>query len=49
MLSINRRYQGNGPFLERMEQAAMVARGLLRDLKSEFGISLEQLAAEALQ
>ena len=49
MLSIHRRYQSNGPFLERMQQAAMTARGLLRDLKSEFGISLEQLAAEVLQ
>lgn len=49
MLSIRRRYQGNGPFLERMQQAALTARGLLQDLKSEFGISLEQLAAEALQ
>jgi len=49
MLSLNRRYQGNGPFLERMQQAAQIARGLLRDLKNDFGISLEQLAAEALQ
>lgn len=49
MLSIYRRYQGRGPFLERMEQAAATARGLLRDLNSEFGISLEQLAKEALE
>ena len=49
MLSIARRYQGNGPFLERMQQAALIARGLLLSVNSEFGISLEQLAAEALQ
>lgn len=49
MVSIRRRYQSNGPFLERMQQAALIARGLLQNLQSEFGVSLEQLAAEALQ
>jgi uncharacterized protein (TIGR00295 family) len=49
MLSINRRYQGNVLFLERMQQAALIAGGLLHFVNSEFGVSLEQLAAEALQ
>jgi uncharacterized protein len=49
MRSIYRRYEGNGPFLARMTQAAATAEGLLLGLKDEFGISLEKLAAEALQ
>ena len=49
MRSIYRRYEGNGPFLMRMQQAAETARGLLEDVNRDFGISLEQVAAEALQ
>lgn len=48
MLSINRRYQGNGPFLERMRQAAATARRLLDEVNHDLGISLERLAAETL-
>ena len=48
ILSINRRYHGNAWFLERMQQAAATARGLLDELYRDLGISLEQVAAETL-
>ena len=48
MRSIYRRYEGNGPFLIRMQQAADTARGFMEDLNRDLGISLEQVAAEAL-
>jgi len=48
VLSINRRYHDKAWFLVRMQQAAATARGLLEELDLELGISLEQVAAEAL-
>ncbi len=46
--SISRRYQGNPVFLNRFEQAAERGRSLLRQMNDHFGVSLEQIAAEAL-
>lgn len=46
--SISRRYEGNPLFLERFQKAADMARVFLRSLKDDFGISLEQVAAETL-
>jgi uncharacterized protein len=46
--SISRRYSNNPAFLSRFEQAADVARASLRSFQADFGVSLEQVAAEAL-
>lgn len=48
VLSIYRRYHGNAWFLDRMRRAAETARGFLDELNREYGISLEQVAAETL-
>jgi uncharacterized protein len=46
--SIARRYEGNERFLRRFSEATTKAKEFLAHLVSDFGISLEQIAAETL-
>jgi uncharacterized protein len=46
--SISERYQGNEVFLQRFGRAAEISRAFLDQLNYEFGISLEQIAAQTL-
>lgn len=46
--SIARRYSSNRQFLERFTQAADTARTCMREIQEDFGISLEQIAKDAL-
>ena len=46
--SISRRYQGNEPFLRRFSDAAAKTKGFLDQYHNDFGISIEQIAAETL-
>jgi uncharacterized protein len=46
--SIAQRYQGNERFLQRFSVAATKAKEFLDQLHNDFGISIEQIAAEAL-
>jgi uncharacterized protein len=46
--SIARRYQGNEQFLRRFVAASATARKFLDDLYNDYGISVENIAAEAL-
>jgi uncharacterized protein len=46
--SICRRYQGSPAFLRRFEEAADIARSFNRSFQSDFGVSLEDVAREAL-
>jgi len=46
--SISARYQGNEVFLQRFGRAAEISRTFLDQLNFELGISLEQIAAQAL-
>ena len=47
--SICRRYQANPAFLRRFEEAADIARSIHRSFQSDFGVSLEDIAREALK
>jgi uncharacterized protein len=46
--SIAQRYQGNEPFLRRFSDASATAKKFLDQLHNDFGISVEQVAAETL-
>jgi uncharacterized protein len=46
--SISARYQKNEAFLQRFGSAAEVSRTFLDQINSEFGVSLEQISAQAL-
>ncbi len=46
--SICRRYQGNPAFLRRFEEAADIARSFHQSFQSDFSVSLEDIAREAL-
>jgi uncharacterized protein (TIGR00295 family) len=46
--SISARYKGNDAFLQRFGHAARISRIFLDRINSEFGISLEHIAAQAL-
>jgi hypothetical protein len=46
--SIARRYEGNERFLRRFSEATTKAKEFLAHLVSDFGISLERIAAETL-
>jgi len=46
--SISRRYQGNPAFLRRFETAADIARSFHQSFRSDFGVSLEDIARETL-
>jgi len=47
--SIIKRYKGNEQFLRRFLEAAKKAKVFLAELDNDFGISLEQIAAETLE
>ncbi len=47
--SIAERYKNNPAFLRRFDQATETAKSFLRALQNDYGISLEQIAAETLQ
>jgi uncharacterized protein len=46
--SICRRYQGSPAFLKRFERAAEISRSFHRSFQRDFGVSLEDIAREAL-